>query len=182
MRVFWIVLGIVALVWLGYLQFDRNQVRLDLDRTNQRIDGVEQQVDNGNVNDDANNDLNVGQELQDEMQDAGEEIRQGIPTKEEQAKDEMQDEAEEMKEEQMEKEETPADKEKEAEDQKKKVDDATSFIEQEAVVAFDFDYANTDSEATHAFKLNDGYAYQTIDVEKSKAYFIVDPILLGITE
>jgi hypothetical protein len=171
--------GIVALVWLGFLHFDRNEIRLDLDKTNERIDGVEQQVDNGQQA--PNDDLNVGEEVQDEAQDAQEEIQNGIPSKEEQAVDEAQDKKEEMIEEKAEKKEL---KDEKAEPQKQPKDvetslpptEPTSFADDEAIVAFSLEYSDS---ASHAFKQLD--TPKLVDELAFKdAYLNLDPMILSL--
>lgn len=177
MRLFWIIVGIVVLVWLGFLHFDRNEIRLDLDKTNHRIDGVEQKVSNDQTPKD---DLNVGEEVQDEAKDAQEEIQQGIPTKKEQAVDEAKDKKEELKEQKMEKQETKDEKAEPQSNQPKDVEtslppiEPTSFAEEEAIVAFNLEYTDD----THvAFKQLDT---PILGDELTDAYLNLDPMILSL--
>lgn len=176
-RLFWIIVGIVALVWLGFLHFDRNEIRLDLDETNHRIDGVEQRFNNGNPA--PQKELNVGEEIQDETQDAKEEVQQGIPTKEEQHLDEGKDELEEAKEEQLEK-DRPR---KELNQQPKDVEtslpqEPTSMseaVEGEAIVAFNLEFSD---DVSHAFKLYDTPTFE--DREIVETFLNLDPMILSL--
>jgi TolA-binding protein len=176
MRLFWIIVGIVALVWLGFLHFDRNEIRLDLDKTNDRIDHVEHEVDNGQPV--QNDNLNVGEEIQDEAQDAKEEIEQGIPSKEEQAKDEAQDEAEEAKEEKAEKgNQKEPQKEKPVNDVETSLPtEPTSFADDEAIVAFSLEYNDG---VSHAFKQIETPQYND-ELAFNEALLNIDPMILSL--
>lgn len=180
MRLFWIIVGIVALIWLGFLHFDRNEIRLDLDKTNERIDNVEHNVNGNNEPVAPQDELNVGEEVQDEMDDAREEVEQGIPTKEEQAKDEAQDEQEEAKEEEVEK--SKQNEKVKEEKQPKDVEtslpptEPTSFVEEEAIVAFNLGYTE---DVSHAFKQFDTPKFED-EIASSEAYLDLDPMILSL--
>lgn len=191
MRLFWIIVGILALVWMGFLHFDRKEIRLDLDRQDNRLHDVE-----NHINNEPDGDLNIGEEIQDETNDAQEEIKQGIPTKEEQLKDEAKDKQEELKEEQLEKnqgvnpeEGLPNDKtpppKQDIETSLPK--DASGFLGEESVVAFNF----LEDDSVVAFNSNyqeSEIAFKQLDTPKiggetlnsKDAYLIIDPILLSL--
>jgi hypothetical protein len=174
MRLFWIIIGILALMWLGFLHFDRKEIRLDLDRQEQRMENVE-----NHVRDEENGNLNVGDEMQDETNDAQEEVKQGIPTKEEQLRDEKQDKEEELKEEQKENGTLPNDKV--PQNEKKDVEttlpkDASSFLGQESIVAFNSNY----QESKIAFKQLDTPKLGHEAIDAKDAYLIIDPMLFSL--
>lgn len=159
MRVFWIIVGIVALIWLGFLHFDRNEIRLDLDNMNKRIDGIEQ---NGNFNN----------ELGDEVQDIGEEINEGIqPNKENRLRDDIQDNKEELREEKREQKEQPLEPNENPLDGRvppKEVpakNDKVSMNDQKAINAFlqqpQPKMVDYEQEAQEAY-VQDAYTYTTI--------------------
>jgi chromosome segregation ATPase len=201
MRLFWIILGILVLVWLGVMHFDRQEIHQDLDRQENRINNVEQHIRN------EDQELNMGEEIQDETNDAKEEIQQGIPNKEEQLQDEAQDKQEELKEEEMEKgnnpnnpnrhnkhnmpnkptvtvdpnDDAPSTIAPKGELRNKDVEtslpkDATSYIHQEAVVAFNVGY----EESEIAFKQFNIPTLENSNLEASEAYLIIDPMLLSL--
>jgi hypothetical protein len=208
MRLFWIIVGIVAIVWLGMMHFQQKEIHQDIDRHEQRLTDVED-----NMNNDGN--LDIGEEIQDEADDAQEEIQDGIPpTKEENLDDQAKDKQEELKEEQQEKESkledkmpnensqrdeknpnfapdlnpNPNDPNSELPKPRKDIEtslpkDATSY-NQESVVAFGQEsivaYSAGYNESEVAYKNISTPTLGIKDVDASEAYLIIDPILLSL--
>lgn len=168
MRLFWIIIGILVLVYLGFLHFSDKQIRLDLDRNEHRMDGYEQQnyAPNGD-----NDNQNVGEEAKDETNDAGENLQQGIlPDKEQKLKQDIQQKKEELHEEQMEKKDEAVPPKKDVETSLPK--DATGFLFDDSVVAFNSNY----NESQIAFKQLDTNTF--MDFETQEAYKLLDPSML----
>jgi hypothetical protein len=167
MRLFWIILGILVLVWLGFLHFSDRQIRLDLDRNEHRMDGYEEQYNAPNGTD---NNQNVGEEAQDETNDAGENIQQGIlPDKEQKLEQDIQQKKEELKEEKQEKKDEAVPPKKDVETSLPK--DASGFLNLDSVVAFNSNY----TESQIAFKQLD--TPTLMDFESQEAYKLLEPTM-----
>jgi len=169
MRLFWIVVGILALCWLGFLHFSHNQIRLDLDRTNTRLDNHEQQ--NGVIN---NNGNSVQQETKDKAIDTKQNVKQKVAPQKQNLDQNLNQNL--NKNNQPIRKEVPSVAPKK-DATKKDVETSlpyTSGFAQESIVAFN--YGNDQSEV--AFKQLETPTLG--DMESKEAYLIIDPMLLSL--